>query len=287
MKKLYYMICFAVMLVFAASCSKDDVVYDTTDLSSGAAEFQLHYCAPVVASTANIINAVMLDNDTVSNYLSPLKTYNAIPSGSVGRFYATTSGTKELKMFTGTKNAYTQVYDQQVTLTSGKQNIFVYSLTAAPIVFDNEYPYSANETTDTDSTAYVKFYNFMYEDETTPTTMKLQYKCYCQNPTTKQYTDTVAVGKPVSFGETTGWQSIKVLKTIFNSSGYCNVYYLIDVIDVDGTNLGSLQITNSKGKLTDYSDYWTAYIGRRYHHVLNRIRTSKTLRAQVSQFTAL
>lgn len=287
MKKIYYIVSCALLLVFAASCSKDDVAYDTQDLPSGTAEFQIHYCAPVTATASNYINAVMLDADTVSNYLSPLFTYNAIPNGSVGRFFTSSAGAKTLKFFTGSNGAYSQVYEQPVTLNSGKQNVFVYSLTAAPIVFDNGYPYSTNETTNTDSTAYVKFYNFMYEDATTPTTMKLQYKCYCKNPTTGLYTDTVAVGKPVAFGESTGWQPIKVLKTVFNSSGYCSVYYLIDVIAADGTNLGSLQITNSRGKLTDYSDYWNAYIGRRYHHVMNRIRTSKVLRAQVNVFTAL
>jgi len=287
MNKFYIIIgCLIVLLFSVASCSKDNVEYDTTDLKSNMAEFQIHYCAPITNVSANYINEVLINDSLYANTYAPLKPNNAIPNGAVGRFYSVSAGSVNIKLFTGATN-FTQVYDQTCTLNPGKQNIFVYDLNKAPIVFDNGYPYTANITANTDSTCWVKFYNFMYENATTPTTLKLQYKCYCKNPSTGLYTDTVAVGKPVAFGETTGWQSVKVLKSIFNSSGYCSIYYLIDVIDNNGNVVGSLQITNSSGKTVNYSDYWTGYIGRRYHHVFGGIRTSKTLRAAVSVFTAL
>lgn len=287
MKKIYYIAsCLILLLLSLASCGDKEVEYDTTDLESNAAEYQLHYVAPVTSSAANYINQVLLDGTLVSNSYAPLKPSNFIPSGGTSRFYKTTPGTKTLQMYTGS-TTLTEVYNQQMTLTSGKQNVIVYDLTKAPAVFDNEYPYTANLTANTDSTAWVKFFNFMYENTTTPTTLKLQYKCYCMNPSTNKYTDTVAVGKPVAFGETTGWQPVKVLKSAYNSSGYCSVYYLIDIIDANGNAVGSLQITNSSNKVVNYSDYWTTYIGRRYMHILKGIRTNKTYTVAVNVSTEL
>ena len=58
------------------------------------------------------------------------------------------------------------------------------------------------------------------------------------------------------------------------------------MIDAAGNDAGSLVVLNGSNKLVDYSDYWNAYVGRRYHHVLSGIRTQKPT-AAVRQFTAL
>lgn len=277
MKILKY-ISLVMMLTFITSCDKNEVEYDTTTISK-MAEFQLHYFTPVTATSANYIYRVEINDVTLANKKAPLTTYNAIPSGSVGRFYTVKPGKTNIKLYMGT--AETLVYNQDVTLNVGKQNIFIHDLNKEPIVFDNGYPYKKNITDNTDSTCYVKFYNFLYETAGTPCTLKLQYQYI--DPSTKAL---VNIGSPVSFGETTGWQPIKIIKSIFNSSGYCKIDYRIKVANEDGTLGADLSLWNSSKKYVSYADYWTEYIGRRYHHTLSGMRSALPI-AALRQFTAL
>lgn len=266
-------------VMIASSCEEHEVEYNTTTVSSNMAEFQLHYFVPVTAVAANYIYRVEINDELYANSTAPLNTYNAIPSGSVGRFYTVESGTVNIKLYRSTEEVL--VYDKDVTLTAGKQNIFVHDFDEVPIVFDNGYPYETNITEDTDSTCWVKFYNFLYETEGTPCDLKLQYQYI--DPRTSEM---VNIGDPVAFGETTGWQPIKIIKSVYNSSGYSRVDYRIKIIGSDGSEEGDLQLWNSNSIYTSYSDYWTGYIGRRYHHVLGGFRSAKPI-ASVRQFTAL
>lgn len=268
------------------SCQKHVVEYDATTVSSGQAEFQLHYFVPLTASTENNIYKVEINGIVFANNTNPLTTYNAIPSGAVGRFFTTNKGQANIKLYKG--EDLEPVYDQSVDLKAGKQNIFVYDFNKPPIVFDNGYPYVPEITEHTGSTAWVKFYNFLFEEEGTPTTLKLQYQCqYTVNDTTKEKSDWVNVGKPLAFGEATGWEPVHVnVSTTTITSGYDRVDYRIRVIDQDGNDAGDLQIMNSSGNFVNYSDWWTAYVGRRYHHVLSGMRAAKPTCA-VRQFTAL
>jgi hypothetical protein len=174
------------------------------------------------------------------------------------------------------------VYNQNVTLTVGKQNVFVHDFNLPPVVFDNGFPYVGNVTDNTDSICWVKFYNFLYETAGVPTTLKLQYQCIDQ----RNAAGLVNIGPPVAFGETTGWQPVKVVKSIFNSAGYNRVDYRIKVIDALGNVVGDLQIKNTSGVFVSYADYWTEYIGRRYHHVMSGMRAAAPASA-VRVFTAL
>ena len=201
----------------------------------------------------------------------------------MGRFYTTAAGDVNIKLYKGTDLEL--VYDKNAKLTSGKQNVFVYDFDKAPIVFDNGYPYETNTTMDTDSTCWVKFYNFLYEKEGEYSTLKLQYQ---YQYTTKEgsKSEWKNIGSPIAFGESTGWQPITVIKSIFNSSGYARIDYKIKVQDENGEYTQDLQVWNSNGKYVSYSDYWNGYIGRRYHHVLKGMRSAKPI-SSVSQFTAL
>lgn len=277
MKIIKYLLLLTIVAT-TVSCEKHEIEYMTTDVVDKA-EFQLHYMVPVSAVSANYIYRVEINNQLYANNKAPLTTYNAIPNGSVGRFYTVNPGTVNIKLYQGTDE--TLVYDQDVALTKGKQNIFVHDLNQAPIIFDNGYPYSTNVTLDSDSTCWVKFYNFLYESVGVPTDLKLQYQ-YIDSRTDER----INIGEPVAFGETTGWQSIKVIKSIFNSSGYQRVDYRIKVIDSAGNESGELQVMKSNGSFVDYADYWNGYIGRRYHHILRGMRAS-TPTSAVSQFTAL
>lgn len=282
-------------LIFALgiiSCEKNIVEYDTQPVTD-VAEFQLHYFVPVDAKAVNYIYKVTINDHTyVNNDAALLTTYNVIPKGSVGRFYTTSVGKNNVKLYKKAKNdsgewEYVLVYDQSCSLNKGKQNVFVYDFNQPPIVFNNGYPYTTNVTEDTDSKCWVKFYNFLYEKENTPTDLKLQYQYqYTLDYKTKERSEWANVGNPIAFGETTDWQSIKLNKLVYNSSGKCRVDYRIKVVDASGNIGNDLQILNSKGKFVNYSDYWNGYIGRRYHHVLSGMRTT-TPRTAVRQFTAL
>lgn len=270
--------------VSAVSCEKHEIEYMTTPISNDMAEIQLHYFVPVTATATNNIYKMEIGRqEYVNNGAAVVSTYNAVPSGSVGRFYTTAAGDVNIKLYKGTDLEL--VYDKNAKLTSGKQNVFVYDFDKAPIVFDNGYPYETNTTMDTDSTCWVKFYNFLYEKEGEYSTLKLQYQ---YQYTTKEgsKSEWKNIGSPIAFGESTGWQPITVIKSIFNSSGYARIDYKIKVQDENGEYTQDLQVWNSNGKYVSYSDYWNGYIGRRYHHVLKGMRSAKPI-SSVSQFTAL
>lgn len=268
----------------AVSCEKHEIEYMTTPISNDMAEIQLHYFVPVTATaTNNIYKMEIGGQEYVNNGAAVVSTYNAVPSGSVGRFYTTAAGDVNIKLYKGTDLEL--VYDKNAKLTSGKQNVFVYDFNKDPIVFDNGYPYETNITMDTDSTCWVKFYNFLYEKEGEYSTLKLQYQYqYTTGDGTKS--EWLNIGSPVAFGESTGWQPITVIKSVFNSSGYARIDYKIKVQDENGEYTQDLQVWNSNGKYVSYSDYWNGYIGRRYHHVLKGMRSAKPI-SSVSQFTAL
>jgi hypothetical protein len=282
------------LLVTAFSCQKHVVEYDTTPIGD-AAELQLHYFVPVAAVDSNNIykiemNGMVYENGTTSSagVYSPavvLSTYNAVPSGSTARVYTTTPGQNNIKLYAG--KTFRPVYDQNVTLAKGKQNVFVYDFNKPPVVFDNGFPYPKNVTAHSDSTAWVKFYNFLYENGTTPTTLKLQYQYqYTKDVVAKVKSDWLNLGQPVSFGETTGWQPVPVIKEVELSSGSARIDYRIRMIGPGGEDLGSLKVINASNAFIDYADFWTASIGRAYHHVLSGIRTIAP-RTAVRQFTAL
>lgn len=279
MKILKYIIPL-LLIVFISSCEQNVVEYQSTPVGDNVAEFQLHYFVPVTAVAANNITKVELNGKILSNSTAPITTYNGIPSGSVGRFYTTNTGANTIKMYQGT-NADKLVYESQVSLTNGKQNVFVHDFNKPPVVFTNGFPYTVNTTEDTDSTCWVKFYNLLYETTGTPTTLKIQY----------QYVDTrtkelINIGSPIAFAETTGWQPVKIVKTINNSSGYSRIDYKIKVIDAGGNVVGDLEIINNKNVYTAYSGFFTEYIGRRYHHILSGLRSAVPY-ALVREFTAL
>ncbi len=283
--KLFRNISIIAFSLFAFSCEKHEIIYDADPISD-VAEFQLHYVVPVTAVASNNIYQVEINDQLYANNSAPLYTYNAIPSGSVGRFYTTRGGENNIKLYMGLNEDQKLVYNQNCNLKKGKQNIFVYDFAEPPIIFDNGHPYQTNITEYTDSTAWIKFYNFLYEKESEPTNLKLQYQYqYTMNYETGKKSDWLNIGKPVGFGETTGWQPVIVKKSVELSSGYARLDYRIKVIDANGKDVGNLQIL-SGNKYVDYSDYWNAYVGRRYHHILAGLRTASPT-SSVRQFTAL
>lgn len=282
MKSLKYILLLLAVLGMT-SCEKHEIEYIATPVGENDAEIQLHYFVPLTATASNYIYKVEIAGTAYENNgASMISTYNVIPSGTVGKFYTVPSGNVNIKLYKGKDQQL--VYDKNVTLGKGKQNVFVYDFDKEPIVFDNGYPYQTNVTGDTDKTCWVKFYNFMYEDETTYTPLKLQYQ-YQYTMEDGNKSEWLNVGEPVAFGETTGWQPITVIKSVFNSSGSARIDYRILVQDATGAYTEVMQKFNGK-KYVNYSDYWNGFIGRRYHHVMSGMRTQTPV-ADVRQFTAL
>lgn len=274
MKILKY-ITIPALLLAMVSCDKHEILFNTMEAPD--AEFQLHYFEPVANQASNYIDSVFVNDVLYSsvNGQGQLLPYNGVPGGATGRFFAIAPGETNFKFYR--KGAV--VYNQTVTLNSGKQNVFVHDLNEAPVVVDNQYPYwdpsttAANaETFNTDSVAKVMFCNFIYENDGNgnliPYPGKLQYQWMDPRSTSS---DPVwhNVGEPVSFGEVTERTVIKVVKSVFNSSGYCRIDYRI--LDENGN---VLRMVNSSGNEVNYSDWWNAYIGRSYMHILGGIRNA-------------
>lgn len=285
LKKYLFLFAIAATLF---SCKKDVIEYNTTPVTDQA-EFQLHYMVPLNTGTVNNIYKVEINGELYANNTSPLSTYNAIPSGSVGKFFVTKPGVNNIKLYKGTNLEL--VYDQSVTLVKGKQNVFVHSFTQPPTVIDAGYPFTPLVTDSTAKVAWVRFYNFLYETDGVPTPLKLQYQrqyvvAYATPTTPEVKSDWINVGSPVSFGEATGWEQIDVNKPIVISAGTARVDYRIRMIGANGADLGSLMVMNSSNAFVEYSDYWNASIGRRYMHILSGFRAAKPTSA-VRQFTSL
>jgi hypothetical protein len=266
-------------ITLMASCEKVPIEFDAEPIGN-VAEFQLHYVVPVDATTANRITKVEINGQLYANITAPLNTYNAIPSGSVGKFYIVSPGSVNIKMYQG-NDMDVLVYDQNVALTAGKQNVFIHDFNLPPVVLDNGYPYIRRETVETDSTTWVRFYNFLYETAGVPTDLRLQYQ-YVSHRTGQL----VNIGNPVAFGESTGWEQVLLIKTDLVSSGSRRIDYKIKVVDNAGNILGDLQVMNSSGNFVSYSDYWTGYIGRWVHHIYCGMRAANP-RAAVRLFYAL
>jgi hypothetical protein len=270
-----------VAVALAVSCEKHEIVYDA-EPTSGMAEFQLHYYVPVTSAAANNITKVEINGKLYANNKAPLNTYNVIPSGTTGRFYAVNPGNVNIKMYQGADMA-TLVYDQSVNMAAGKQNVMVHSFTAVPFVFDNGYPYEGNLTEITDSTCWIKFYNMLYENNaSTPTTLRLQYQ-YIDYRTNQP----VNIGGPVSFGESTGWSPVTVVKDNNVSAGSRSMGLRCKVVDASGAIIGDLQYMNTSGAYVNWTGTQTLFIGRRYHHTFAGLRAATTATAGVRIFTAL
>lgn len=288
MRNLNKLLIILVFVLLGTACEKNVVEYDAELIDDETtAQFQLFYMAPVTTGTANNINKVELNGELLANETTPLAVYNFIPSGAVSRFFTTKPGTVNLKLHRGAVNNLTLAYDQNFDLPAGKYNVFVHDFSKPPVLIKNETPYPSVTTEFTGTTAWVKFCNFLYETATVPTTLKLQYQFqYVVDNTTGEKSAWANLGKPVAFGEATGWEPVTVNKTVEISAGTARIDYRIRLIGADGSDQGSLRVRNSAGTMVDYSDWWNANIGRVYMHTLAGNRAATPI-ASVKQATAL
>jgi hypothetical protein len=248
MKQIKYISLFLVIACITVSCEKHIIEHSTeAPLDANKTEFLLHYFEPVNALPEYYIYKILINDQLYTNNTAVLSTYNAQPSGAVGKFFTADAGAVNIKLFrlTDPDKEYgddnlTKVYDQTVTLPAGKKNnLFVHDLTLPPVVLDSGFPYPERPAAfESDTITWVKFFNFLYEDQNTPTTMRLQYQYqYTLHPiytledeingripegkrlgdATEDATKSpwLNLGAPVGFGETTGWQPVPVKRTAY------------------------------------------------------------------------
>ena len=282
--KIFKYLGLALMALGLASCEKHVVEYDT-ELADGAF-VQVHYFVPVAAKSANNIYKLEIGGKTyVNNGAALISTYNATPGGSTARWYNVPAG-KDLEIKFYQSSALNEVYSNTVpALKKGvKYNIFVHNFAEAPLVIEHgEYEY--NVTEDTDKACWIKFINLIYETgEGDPTEVTVQYQYqYTMDVENAIKSEWLNMGNAVAFGENTGWVEMPVIKSVFNSSGYARIDYR--ALDAETGEI--LQYMKSNGSMTNYSDYWNGYIGRRYLHIMAGTRTAKTRAMAVSQWTCL
>lgn len=285
MKKLQNIFTIILAVLLLASCEKQELAYQADKVSDDKAQFQLFFMNPIAAVATNNINKVELNGQLLTNQTAPLNVSNFIPSGAVSKFYVTQAGNANLKLYQGAVNNMSLVFDQTVNLPAGKHQLFIHDFTKPPVILPYPMPFPTVTTERTGTTAWIRFYNFMYEAPGVPTTLKLQYQWqYTTDNATGAKSDWFNLGSPVSFGEATGWEPVTVNKTVEISSGTARIDYRIRLIGPNGEDMGSLKVGTAG--TTDYSDWWNAQIGRIYNHVFAGYRTG-TPAVGVKQSAAL
>lgn len=315
MKIVKYISMLSAIAFIFASCEENTIEYDAKTLTNEA-EFQLHYMVPVAAASVNYIYKIEIDGVDITNNKVSLATYNAQPSAGIGRYYVAEAKSTNIKLYQRKDGEDVLVYNQDVNLAPGKQNVVVHDFESVPVVFDAEYPFiNDNRMYDTDTIQHVKFYNLLYEKEGEPTKLKLQYQYQYtlhpiytledekngKIPEGKEVGDATGdktksawlnLGKPVGFGETTGYQPVPVKKTTYLSSGTARIDYRIIVTEGGTENVnmdeeGRLTgYDRSDKKITTYNDYWNGAVGRRYHHFFSGTRNGAP-GYDVASFSAL
>ena len=264
MKYLKYILLTSLAAFALFGCDKHDLSYAPSDPASEKALFQITYVVPQAVNANNAIDSVYLNDKLIggvggAGQLAVNGTFPYGPSAYTGTYFTTNPGNNNLKLY----KKGDVVYDKNVNLTKGRQQIFVFSLSEDPIILDSQYPFSpvnpekaSARTFDTDSVATIRFYNFVWQNSTTPYQGKLKYQWRdntgAKNPATGDYywND---LGDYVGFGEATDRVPVIVHKSVFNSSGYNTLRF--HCIDENGK-----EVTRS-------TDYWTVYIGRSVNHI--------------------
>lgn len=301
MKTIQYISLLLLTMFFLSSCEKNVIEYgsEPTDM----AEFQLHYFEPVVPARSNLyMYQIKINDKLVTNSTTPLNSYNALPSGAVGLFFAAPVGQVNIKLYQSTD--LNLVYDKNVNLNPGKQNVVIHDLQQPPLVFETGYPFEIDRKSYyTDTIGYVKFYNLLYETKGNPTKLTLQYQyqyilhpIYTEEdrdngliPADKKVGDATGdtkrsdwrnLGQPVAFGQTTGWQEVPVKKSSYLAQGSANIYYRILVtsggtagVDMDTEGRLRARTTAANNPIATYNDYWSLTVGRCSHHFLSGTRS--------------
>lgn len=301
----YIIIAFASMVALA-SCEKHDLGYDFEHVSDAdKALICVRRLIPEASLTSTRAYRVDIDDKAMWQGTSAyLGQFDFVPNQS--RHWVVEPGTHNLKLYLN-QNDTEPYYNFDFTVKAGLQEVVITNLNAAPIVVDNTAEYPHDVTAHTNDGFYLRFANFMYEDENyTIPTYKLQY--WYQDPTDLEW---YPASEPVGFGEVSPWTRIhidqfapersgesgtgssrlaadnRVGHTV--TSGSCTIYYKIKMVGANGEDLGWFTYDRKGGEpTTDYKDYWTAYVGYHTYHYFRGFRvcnggTTSTTAAWITQ----
>ncbi|MDE6352674.1 MAG: hypothetical protein K2K88_06020 [Muribaculaceae bacterium] len=270
MKILRYIPLFIAAVATLVSCEKNEIEFPMEHIDAKLSQIQLYYLVPQVANNANSIYKVEIDDQEIvqPNNAAVISVNNFIPSGAVAVYYATDPKITDhrIKMYKGTSREL--VYDRTIKLLPGKQQVVVHDFDKDPVVIDAGYDedgfsFATKPSFWSDSTGYVRLYNFLYEEKGVPYPGKIQYQGqFTKTWGDKSKTEWFNVGEPVAFGEATSWNAITVNAVPAASYGDTRVDYRI--VDENGD---VIQVLNASNKMVNYSDYWTLRPGRRYMHL--------------------
>lgn len=291
MRKIHIIAALFMVFSVLTSCEKNVVSMDAESITETTPQFQIFNMVPLPAITANTVNKSELNGRMLTNNTTAMAPFNFLPGPSsavnANRFFASNETTVNLKLYRGAETNLSLDYDQTFNLSSGKQSLFIHDFNQPPVNIPFPMPLPTVVSEHTATSAWIRFINLLYEKPGEPTSLKLQYQWqYTTDNETGAKSDWMNLGQPVGFGEATGWEHITVNKTDEISAGAARIDYRIRLIGADGSDQGSLQIRNTAGNMVDYSDWWTANIGRVYNHVFAGYRTlnaSETPGAAVRQ----
>ena len=300
MKFFKYIMIAMASLVALTSCEKHGLGYDCEHIdTSDKALVVIWRLIPEAATTANRVYNITIDDQPLwGNNYTYMAAKDWMPNQS--RHYILEPGEHNMKWYLLDG---TCVYDNNFTAKPGMQEVVVSDYNAAPIVVDNNTEYPQDLAAHTQEAMYVRFANFMYEDENyTIPTYKLQY--YFQDPTDLEW---YPASEPVAFGEVSPWTRVHIDQFAPSrsgqsgtgsscnwadnrvqhsvTSGSCTIYYKIKKIEADGTE--SWFTYNRKNGAaaseTEYKDYWTAYVG---YHVIHYFRGMRVTNGGTTSNTA-
>ena len=270
MKNIKYLLLIAIAACGLTSCEVHSLSYAPEVPADDMAMFQITYVEPIAVNANNaidsvFINGVLVDGATGAGQLTVNGTYPYGGSTITGTFFTTTPGMTNIKFY----RKGNEVYNQDVDLKVGKQEVFVYKLTEKPIVLDNLYPYKGNPERatiaefGTDSIARIRFYNFAFQgNANTPYPGKIQYQ-WCHDKSVGVSGRGGAdgnwhnIGGPVGFGQATEYEIVGVWKEVFNDTGYEQLWFR----GID--EAGNVVIAN---------DYWTTQIGSTIKHIYRGVK---------------
>lgn len=272
MKILKYLTVIASVMFFA-SCEKQEVKFEGEEvLADNMAEMRLHYVEPLTSGAATRFDSLYINGVLYANSTNSFGVYNVLPNSN--KFYVAPAGTVNMQLW---RKSADPIYNYDITAAKGKQEIFIYDIEEAPIVINTPFPYYSTIATGTaatwgaDSTAYVEFYNFMYEEYGTNKvryngTLKLQYQDLRD---AEKWHD---IGEAVEFGQAGGRAKVTVIKPAGIDATIRTMSFRM--VDADGN---VLKYTNTNGKEEEYTMTNDIQSGRVYMFYARGIRTSKSI----------
>jgi hypothetical protein len=307
-KLISYFTIILIGFVLALSCEKSDRTFDAKR-SESMALVQIFNQMPVTDNITTppqnfqFIRVFLNDIDVARGGNTPLTQWNAL-STSLGRYFEVEPGEVRIRLSQDVlaSGTPTEVYNQNTAALRADQKygLILYDFNQPPMIVEepmNHLP--TRPSMDTDTVSYVRFFNLMRESPGINSPLKLQYQYrYIINPlwTLKDLeegkippgsivggavpnadrilSDWIDIGKPLSFGEETGWVEIATKKVTYVTQGTQTCTFRILV--VEGGDVGIHKNAENEllcrstraatGTLAIYRPELAVEIGRyRYH----------------------